>query len=424
MAGCCSDEQKPEAVSKDVCCDPSGAFKCSATATTTVNAMVRSRLSSFRIEQMDCPTEQTLIQDKLSKLAGIDKLDFNLINRVLGVWHSLPSTALIEAAISSLGMQAEPLSAEGQARITIEQMDCPTEEKLIRDKLSSLTGISALEFNLLQRVLTFSHTAEALPAALAAIRDLGFTPVVEGAATVNDEAQAAPRKKAWWPLALSGVAAVSAEVLHFAELAPEWVVAGVALLAILLCGLTTYKKGWIALKNRNLNINALMSIAVTGAVLIGQWPEAAMVMFLFSVAELIEAKSLGRARNAIRGLMDLTPERATVQQADGSWLEGEVKTIALGALVRARPGERIGLDGEVTSGNSTINQAPITGESLPVEKTVGDPVFAGTINQAGSLEYRVVAAAANTTLARIIHAVEEAQGSRAPTQRFVDQFAK
>ena len=197
-----------------------------------------------------------------------------------------------------------------------------------------------------------------------------------------------------------------------------------ALLAILLCGLTTYKKGWIALKNHNLNINALMSIAVTGAVLIGQWPEAAMVMFLFSVAELIEAKSLDRARNAIRGLMDLTPERATVQQIDGTWLEVDVKTIAVGALVRVRPGERIGLDGEVTSGNSTINQAPITGESLPVEKIIGDPVFAGTINEAGSLEYRVLAAAANTTLARIIHAVEEAQGSRAPTQRFVDQFAK
>src|SRR5690606_1256675 len=131
-----------------------------------------------------------------------------------------------------------------------------------------------------------------------------------------------------------------------------------------------------------------------------------------------------RARNAIRGLMDLSPERATVQQADGSWLEVEVKSIAVGALVRVRPGERIGLDGEVTSGNSTINQAPITGESWPVEKTIGDPVFAGTINGAGSLEYRVVATAANTTLARIIHAVEEAQGKRAPTQRFVDQFAK
>lgn len=277
MAGCCGDEYKPEAVSKDVCCDSNEASKCSATA---VNAVSGSRLSSFRIAQMDCPTEQALIQDKLSKLAGVDKLDFNLINRILGVWHSLPSTAPIEAAISSLGMQAEPLSAEGQVRIKIEQMDCPTEEKLIRDKLTSLPGISALEFNLLQRVLTLSHTAEALPAALAAIRELGFTPVVEGSATAREEAQGTPHKKAWWPLALSGVAAVSAEVIHFAELAPDWAVAGVALLAILLCGLTTYKKGWIALKNRNLNINALMSIAVTGAVLIGQWPEAAMVLVL------------------------------------------------------------------------------------------------------------------------------------------------
>ena len=201
-------------------------------------------------------------------------------------------------------------------------------------------------------------------------------------------------------------------------------VAIIALVSILSGGLSTYKKGWIALKNLNLNINALMSIAVTGAILIGQWPEAAMVMFLFTVAELIEAKSLDRARNAISGLMQMTPEQATVQQADGSWMEQDVKTIELGARVRVRPGERIGLDGEVVSGSSTIDQAPITGESLPVEKTVGDKVFAGTINQAGSLEYAVTAAANNSTLARIIHAVEQAQGARAPTQRFVDQFSK
>jgi len=122
--------------------------------------------------------------------------------------------------------------------------------------------------------------------------------------------------------------------------------------------------------------------------------------------------------------MQMTPKRVTVQQADGNWSEQEAKNVELGALVRVRPGERIGLDGEVVSGNSTIDQAPITGESLPVEKTVGDKVFAGTINQAGSLEYRVTAAANNSTLARIIHAVEQAQGARAPTQRFVDSFSK
>jgi Cd2+/Zn2+-exporting ATPase len=244
-------------------------------------------------------------------------------------------------------------------------------------------------------------------------------PIEEGVAPTEP-----PAKKHWWPLALSGVGALGAEVLHFTNAAPTWVIALVALISIFSGGLTTYKKGWIALKNLNLNINALMSIAVTGAILIGQWPEAAMVMFLFTVAELIEAKSLDRARNAISGLMQMTPEQATVRQADGSWVEQDVKVIELGAIVRVRPGERIGLDGEVTSGQSTIDQAPITGESLPIEKTLGDKVFAGTINQAGSLEYKVTAAANNSTLARIIHAVEQAQGARAPTQRFVDTFAK
>ncbi|MBC3481711.1 heavy metal translocating P-type ATPase [Pseudomonas sp. SWRI59] len=313
-----------------------------------------AQLSRFRIEAMDCPTEQTLIQDKLGKLAGIEQLEFNLINRVLGVRHTLGGTVEIERAIDSLGMKAEPL--------------------------------------------------------------------IEGDAATA--ASASPSKTRWWPLGLSAVAAIAAEVVHFTGLAPEWLVAALALAAILGCGLGTYKKGWIALKNRNLNINALMSIAVTGAVLIGQWPEAAMVMVLFTVAELIEARSLDRARNAISGLMQLTPDMATVQQADGQWREVEVREVAIGAQVRVRPGERIGLDGEVTSGQSSVDQAPITGESLPVEKAMGDKLFAGTINQAGALEYRVTAAAGQSTLARIIKAVEEAQGARAPTQRFVDQFSR
>jgi len=334
----------------DSCCSSKAAAPSLIKLSESPSA--NARLSSFRIEAMDCPTEQTLIQNKLGKLTGVQQLEFNLINRVLGVTHSLSSTAPIIDAIKSLGMQAEPLE----------------------------------------------HGVEA-PA-----------PAAE--------------KKSWWPLALSGVTALGAEVIHFTNAAPNWVVAIIALVSILSGGLGTYKKGWIALKNLNLNINALMSIAVTGAILIGQWPEAAMVMFLFTVAELIEAKSLDRARNAIGGLMQMTPEQATVLQADGSWVEQDVKGIELGARVRVRPGERIGLDGEVVSGSSTIDQAPITGESLPVEKAIGDKVFAGTINQAGSLEYAVTAAANHSTLARIIHAVEQAQGARAPTQRFVDQFSK
>ncbi|MGV7241403.1 heavy metal translocating P-type ATPase, partial [Caballeronia sp. M23-90] len=206
--------------------------------------------------------------------------------------------------------------------------------------------------------------------------------------------------------------------------ASTWLSAALAIIAVLACGVTTYKKGWVALSNGNLNINALMSIAVTGALVLRQWPEAAMVMVLFTVAELIEAKSLDRARNAIQGLMQLTPETATVRQADGTWADIDAKTVSVGSVVRIKPGERIGLDGTVLAGRSTVNQAPITGESLPVDKAEGDAVFAGTINEAGSLEFAVTAVAGNTTLARIIHVVEEAQGAKAPTQRFVDQFAR
>jgi Zn2+/Cd2+-exporting ATPase len=149
-----------------------------------------------------------------------------------------------------------------------------------------------------------------------------------------------------------------------------------------------------------------------------------MVMVLFAAAELIEAKSLDRARHAIERLMSLAPDTANVEQADGSWRSVDARAVVLGALVRVQPGERIALDGEIVEGRSTVNEAAITGESLPVDKAVGDAIFAGTVNETGSFHYRVRAVAAETTLARIIHAVEEAQGKKAPTQRFVDRFAR
>ena len=196
-----------------------------------------------------------------------------------------------------------------------------------------------------------------------------------------------------------------------------------ALGAIWFAGFDTYKKGLIALRHGRLNINALMTVAVTGAFLIGQWPEAAMVMALFAIAELIEARSVDRARNAIQGLIALSPEQADVRQPDGSWRVTKAADVTLQAIVRIRPGERVPLDGRVTAGASAIDQSPVTGESIPIDKAVGDLVFAGTINQTAALEFRVTAAASNTTLARIIHAVEQAQSTRAPTQRFVDRFA-
>ncbi|HBQ6191274.1 TPA: heavy metal translocating P-type ATPase [Klebsiella pneumoniae] len=382
----------------------------------------------YRIENMDCPAEEALIRSKLAGLAGVAGLEFNLMQRTLAVRHELPSLSPVEQALKAIGMQAvrmDQASAEQTTKLSIAKMDCPTEETLIRNKLGTVAGVADLDFNLMQRTLSVRHANQVLPDVLVALQALGFeAQVVDTAEVASPSAAPVTTPTNWWPLGISLVTASAAEAVYWLHNGNHWSVVVLALVAVFTGGLSTYKKGWIALKNRNLNMNALMSIAVTGAMLIGHWPEAAMVMVLFALAEVIEAKSLDRARNAIRGLLDLTPEQATVQQADGTWREVGAKQITIGARVRVKPGERIALDGEVLEGRSAVNQAPITGESLPVEKSPGDSVFAGTINESGSFEYRVTALANNSTLARIIHAVEAAQGSRAPTQRFVDQFAR
>jgi len=388
----------------------------------------------LHIEKMDCPTEESLIRKKLEGMKGVESLDFNLIQRKLTVRHRLPDPEPIISAVVALDMEpvienaAKPLSRSSQAIFIIDNMDCPTEEALIRNKLSTMNGITELHFNLMQRKLTVTHTlgkSDAIKQALITI-DMHAVPLVATAVQAqSDNAPPPNSQKKWWFLGFGGVAAILAEVIAWTGGTDKsWPVVALALFAIAVSGTSTYKKGWIALKNLNLNINALMAIAVTGAVLIGQWPEAAMVMVLFTLAEMIEAMSLDRARNAIRGLMEMTPDKANVLQANGTWKELEAATITIGMTARVAPGERIPLDGELTKGQSAVNQAPITGESIPVAKAKGDKVFAGTINETGSFEYRITAVQTDSTLSRIIRAVEDAQGSRAPTQRFVDSFAK
>ncbi|RLK39064.1 Cd2+/Zn2+-exporting ATPase [Cupriavidus plantarum] len=312
------------------------------------------------------------------------------------------------------------------ARYRIAAMDCPTEETLIRNKLGGMAGVAALDFNLIQRVLTVHHTLPSPDVVVQAIGTLGMKaePIADAPPGATPEVTPQEAAAPWWPLALAAATALGAEAAEWFGIATPWLPAALALATIAISGLGVYRKGWIALRNGNLNINALMSIAVTGAAAIGQWPEAAMVMVLFAIAERIEAASLDRARNAIRGLMAMTPEQAVVLQADGTWQPVAARDVPVGARVRLRPGERVALDGRVVRGQSAFDQAPITGESVPVDKTIGDPLFAGAINQSGEVEYEVTAPASDSTLARIIHAVEAAQGSRAPTQRFVDRFAR
>jgi Cd2+/Zn2+-exporting ATPase len=225
-----------------------------------------------------------------------------------------------------------------------------------------------------------------------------------------------------WPrIAAALVMAGGAEVAHWMQQDTLGMV--LAVVAIALSGLGVYRSGLRDLGQLKLGIHALMAVAVTGAFLIGQWPEAAMVMALYAAAERIEDAAMDRARNAIRSLLDLAPESADVLQPDGSTQRQPAAQVPLGATLRIAPGARVPLDGTVTRGESAVNQAPITGESQLADKAPGDALYAGSVNQQGELLMEVTAAASSTLLSRIVHAVEQAQASKAPTQRFVDRFA-
>lgn len=197
------------------------------------------------------------------------------------------------------------------------------------------------------------------------------------------------------------------------------------LVAITMGGWYIAPKAWGAARRLRPDMNLLMTVAVVGAVFIGQWLEAATVTFLFSLALLLESWSVNHARKAIRALLDLSPKVARcVCPRDGNIEEKPVEDVAPGAIVSVRPGDRIPLDGLVTKGTTSVNQAPITGESVPAYKGPGDAVFAGTVNNEGAFEFKVMRAANDTTLARIIHMVEEAQSRRAPSERWVERFAR
>lgn len=187
-------------------------------------------------------------------------------------------------------------------------------------------------------------------------------------------------------------------------------------------GLSLFKAGLINLRKFRFDMKTLMTIAVIGAAIIGEWREAAVVVILFAISESLESYSMDKARSSIRSLMKISPNKARIRR-NSSEQTLAVEDIMVGDIMLVKPGERIAMDGTIMSGFSPINQASITGESIPAEKTHGDDVFAGTINQNGFLEIEVTKRAEDTTIAKIIHMVEEAQEERAPAQAFIDRFA-
>ncbi len=303
-------------------------------------------------------------------------------------------------------------------------MDCASCAAAVQSSLRKLDGVSDVEVDVVGgRVrVDFSNEKLADEDFAAAIKRAGYR-------VVDTSVGAEPSPLAFWQrrgrVVMVAVAAVA--------FAGGWIVSrtvpdsamATALLAVatIAAGWYVVPKGLKAMRAGALDMNSLMSIAAVGAWVIGEPTEAAATLLLFAIAELLESYSMDRARNAIKALMDLSPTEAILLE-HGKEVLTPADRVTVGSTIVIRPGAKIPLDGDVLSGTSSVNQAPITGESIPVDKEPGDTVFAGTLNSQGALTVRVTKPASDTTLARIIHAVEEAQGSRAPSQSFVERFAR
>jgi Cd2+/Zn2+-exporting ATPase len=300
----------------------------------------------------------------------------------------------------------------------IHDLCCATEEQKIRKRLEAQPGIQSLEFNIVAHRLKVSHSCDE-KIIVNHLKEIGLPGINERA---HQPAPVKPHRRLIISTVLSALffaAGLATKGLGLAETATN-----ALFLSSMLCG------GWhIAVKALNavrlfsLDMNFLMTIAPLGAVFIGQHAEGAAVVLLFSVSLLIESFSLDRTRRAIHALLNISPPSATVAR-NGTEFTAPVEEIAIGETIVIRPGERIPMDGEVTDGQSSVDEAPITGESTPSLKRIGDPVYAGSFNQRGSLQVRVLRRVSDSTIARIIHLVEEAQSKKAPSQTFIEQFAR
>lgn len=321
---------------------------------------------------MDCAEEITTLRRELSPLVGGDeRLAFDLLKGKLVVEVSPdgPSAAQILAGIERTGLAGEPWAE----------------------------GVPVLEQGWARHARTWVASASGL------FLFLGFLSHVAGAG------------------GLEGVFGVEGPgEIHDVPLAARTLYG----LAIAAGFWLVLPRAWASARRLRPDMNVLMTVAVLGALAIGEWFEGGAVAFLFAVSLALEAWSVGRARRAVAALMDLSPEIAHVLGADGGTVAVAPQEVAVGAKLRVRPGERIPLDGRVLEGESAINQAPITGESVPVEKTAGAPVYAGTINGDGTLVVEVIKVAGDSTLARIIRMVGEAHARRAPSEQWVDRFAR
>jgi Cd2+/Zn2+-exporting ATPase len=398
----------------------------------------------FAVPDMDCPSCAGNVETSVRELDGVGTVDPRVTTGTLAVGYDDGRTdpAAIAERVEAAGYRVD--RSDVTATFSVPEMDCASCAGKVEAALGRVEGRSGVDTRPTtgQVVVTYDPAAVDETDVAAAIEAAGYD--VDGTATerrADDAGETAPlgRSRRAIETGVSGAFLAVGLAFEFVFAANDALVARVLgsgvsvadaffLVAVAVGGRAILRNGYYSARNRSLDIDFLMSVAILGALVaslaFGEalYFEAATLAVLFSVAELLERASMDRARDSLRELMDLSPDEATVVRHDGEETV-PVDRVAIGDVVAVRPGEKVPMDGEVVDGGSSVDEAPITGESVPVDKAVGDAVYAGTINEGGYLEVRVTAEASDNTLSRIVELVEDAQSNRTEREQFVERFA-
>jgi Cd2+/Zn2+-exporting ATPase len=400
-------------------------------------------VAELSVPSMDCPSCASKVEGSVRSLDGVEEVDPQIATGRLGVAYDPDRTdeAAITERVEAVGYPVEA-GAETTARFTAPDVDCPSCAETVESALADVAGVTGADAQAATGRVVVDYDADAATESdvVAAIEGAGYHVTErpgEGAAAAEaaDPVWRSPRAR---KTLVGGLLLAAGMVLEFV-VAAEFLVASLAgldllladlffLLAVAASGQEIVRSGYYSARTLSLDIDLLMTLAIAGALLaslvFGEalYFEAATLAVLFSTAELLERYSMDRARGSLRELMDLSPDEATVVR-DGEEGVVPVADVAAGDVVAVRPGEKIPVDGRVREGTSAVNQAPITGESVPVDKTVDDEVYAGTVNEEGYLEIEATSPGTDTTLSRVVELVEDAQSNQTEREQFVDRFA-
>ncbi|MFM9848043.1 MAG: heavy metal translocating P-type ATPase [Hyphomicrobiaceae bacterium] len=410
--------------------------------TARSSASTDSRFA-FKVSGMDCPSCAAKVETAVTRLEGISDVCVNFSNQVLTFRadNGQPNgDAAVEAAVRKLGYGVESLNGPAvigpsEEKFRVTGMDCPTCADKVATALARIPGISEVGVNFGTQILSCTlDPAKVQPDAVEkSVKALGYhvelltTGDRQPARAGEPAEQSAPAEQSWWEtpkgrllVLLSALTAAGAFLSWSGLMAEQW-----SLLPAALVGLGYFGRRAIAAARAGtpFSIEMLVSLATAGAILIGASSEAAIVNILFLVGELLEGLAASRARAGIRSLVKLIPRTATL--IDGEVRrEVPVERLELAQVVLVRPGDRIPVDGEIIEGTSGIDESAVTGESMPVNKSIGAQVFAGSVNTSGTVKVRTTRRVEDNTISRIIHLVEEAQATKAPTARFIDRFSQ